>query len=87
MEPINCMVARVLGGSLASMPSNELDKELNIRLANTSAFSRVSKTGEESPKEERQRARPAKATEQTAVFSWCVAVVWNISKNSSRVNP
>lgn len=28
MEPSSCIVARVLGGSLASIPSNALDNEI-----------------------------------------------------------
>jgi len=37
MEPINCMVAKVLGGSLASMPSNALDNETPTRSTNVSS--------------------------------------------------
>jgi hypothetical protein len=31
MEPINCIVAIVLGGSLASIPSNAFEREVTIR--------------------------------------------------------
>ena len=40
MEPINCMVAKVLGGSLASIPSNALDNESIISSMNSSPPSR-----------------------------------------------
>lgn len=69
MEPINCMVAKVLGGSLASIPSNALDNEIDRRSMNTSAPARSSDFAEVD-KDVRNSDRPANATDVTAVFNW-----------------
>lgn len=75
MEPINCMVAKVLGGSLASMPSNALVNEIDRRSMNTSAPARSSDFPE-ADKDVRNNDRPANAIDVTAVFNWWVAVIW-----------
>jgi hypothetical protein len=72
MEPINCIVAIVLGGSLASMPSNAFDREATIRSLNESI---LLSSNRDEDKEQRRRARPEYATDVTAFFNWWVAVV------------
>lgn len=76
MEPINCIVARVLGGSLASIPSNAFDNDIIRRLMNVSSAPPRS-TGSTEPldRDVKKRERPANATDITAVFSWWVAVI------------
>ena len=72
MEPISCMVAKVLGGSLASIPSNTLDNETIKRSVNSSPLSTDST---EVDWEVRNSERPTNATDITAIFSWWVAVI------------
>jgi hypothetical protein len=67
MEPINCIVAIVLGGSLASMPSNAFEREVTIRSLNESMTLLSSDWDEH--KEHRRRARPENATDVTAFFN------------------
>jgi len=67
MEPINCIVATVLGGSLASMPSNAFEREVAIRSLNESTTLLSSDWDEH--KEHRRRARPENATDVTAFFN------------------
>lgn len=68
-EPISCIVAKVLGGSLASIPSNALDKEIIIRSTSESERSTMSKAMDEADIV-RRRDRPAYATDVTALFNW-----------------
>lgn len=69
MEPSSCIVAKVLGGSLASIPSNALDNDI-IRISlKTSKPLIPSVFMDESDKGERNNERPANATEVTAVFN------------------
>lgn len=69
MEPSSCIVAKVLGGSLASIPSNALDNEI-IRISlNTSKPLVSSVFIDKSDKGERNNDRPANATDITAVFN------------------
>lgn len=81
MEPISCMVAKVFGGSLASIPSNALDRDTIRRSMRASAVSR-SLVCWAAETEERSRARPAYATDVTAVFSWWVAVICSKKKEN-----
>lgn len=74
IEPINCKVAKVLGGSLASMPSNALDNEIIKRSRKVSSLPPKS-TSFEVDKDVRNNERPANATDMTAVFNWWVAVI------------
>lgn len=76
MEPINCMVAKVLGGSLASIPANAFDNDIiRSSMKATSPPPRSAGCTEEVDREVRNSERPAKATDVTAVFNWCVAVI------------
>lgn len=75
MEPINCMLAKVLGGSFASMPSNALDNDSTKRSIKDSSLLLSSSFTVEDDREVRNKARPAYATDVTADFSWCVAVI------------
>lgn len=68
-EPISCIVAKVLGGSLASIPSNALDKEIIIRSTSESERSTMSKAMDEADIV-RSSDRPAYATDVTALFNW-----------------
>lgn len=80
-EPINCMVARVLGGSLASIPSKALDSDTMRRLTNSSSASRSADLTAEADKDVRNNGRPTNATDITAVFNWWVAVIWTNRKD------
>ena len=75
MEPISCMVAKVLGGSLASMPSSALDNEIIKRSMNPSAPPTSFGFTREDDKDVRNSDRPANATDVTAAFNWWVAVI------------
>jgi len=68
MEPINCMVAKVFGGSLASMPNNAFDKEITKRSINELTQSGSSDFSTDD-KEVKSKDRPVYATDVTAVFS------------------
>lgn len=59
MEPINCIVANVFGGSLASIPSNAFVKEIRRTFVNESALPRSSVVHGLDEIEARKRARPA----------------------------
>lgn len=77
MEPINCIVAKVLGGSLASIPSSAFDNEIMRRAMNVSSPpSKSADLTELLDRDVKKRERPANATDITAVFNWCVAVSW-----------
>lgn len=69
MEPSNCIVAMVLGGSFASIPSNALDSEIIRISVKTSAPLASSVFIDESDRGERNNDRPANATDVTAVFN------------------
>lgn len=90
MDPINCMVANVFGGSLASMPSSALDNETTIRSMNAPSLPPIS-TGfkEEADRDVKNSERPTNATDITAVFNWCVAVIWlsktNLVRKTSKI--
>ena len=75
-EPINCMVANVLGGSLASIPSKALESETMRRLPNLSSATGSADFAVEADKNVRNNGRPTNATDITAVFNWWVAVIW-----------
>jgi hypothetical protein len=75
MEPINCMVANVLGGSLASIPSKALDSEIVKRSTYASSPPPQSSCFPRVERDVRHRERPANATDITAVFNWWVAVI------------
>lgn len=76
MEPINCIVANVFGGSLASMPSSALDNETTTRSMNAPSPSPRS-TGfkEDADRDVKNSERPTNATDITAIFNWWVAVI------------
>jgi hypothetical protein len=69
------MVAKVLGGSLASIPSNALDNETIKRSVNMSPPS-ISTGSTGADREVRNSERPTNATDIKAIFSWWVAVIW-----------
>ena len=66
MEPMSCMVARVLGGSLASIPSKAFVSDIIKRSRNMSASS---VSIDEEDKDMKNSDRPEKATDVTAVFN------------------
>lgn len=70
IEPINCIVAKVFGGSLASIPANAFDKDI-IRSSTykPSPPSRSAGFIVEVDRDVRNRERPANATDITAVFN------------------
>jgi hypothetical protein len=87
MEPINCMVAKVLGGSLASIPSNALDNETIRRLMNTFPPPRWTGFIEEDDRDVRSSERPTNAVDITTISNWWVAVIWLDTKyGKSEVN-
>jgi len=76
MEPISCIVAKVLGGSLASIPSNAFDREIPIRSRNILSSTSPPRSCDLAVDMEDCRIdRPANATDIIAVFNWWVAVV------------
>lgn len=75
MDPISCIVAKVLGGSLASIPSNALDREIPIRSRNTLSSISPPSSCLAVDMEDCRIDRPANATDIIAVFNWWVAVV------------
>lgn len=78
IEPINCIVAKVLGGSLASIPSNALDNETMSNSMNSSPDSPLSTSigfTVEVDKDWRNSERPTNATDITATCNWWVAVI------------
>lgn len=74
-EPSSCMVANVLGGSLASIPSKALDKEIISRSAYESDPLTLVESIGKADKEVKNRDLPANAIDVTALFNWCVAVI------------
>lgn len=84
------MVAEVLGGSLASIPSSAFESETMRRLMNISLLTpapRLSGWSEEADIDVRKIEREANATDVTAVFNWWVAVVWlDIKFNRRDIN-
>ena len=76
IEPINCIVAKVFGGSLASIPSNALDNETIRRLMNTIPPSGWTEFIEEDDKDMSSSERPTYAMDTTATSNWWVAVIW-----------
>lgn len=69
IEPSSCMVARVFGGSLASIPSKELDKEIISRSANESDPLRLIESMP-AAKDVKNSDLPENATDITALFNW-----------------
>lgn len=63
------MVAKVLGGSLASIPSNALDKEIIRRSTNELAPLTSARFTERSLRLAINSDRPANATDATALFN------------------
>lgn len=70
IEPSSCMVARVFGGSLASIPSKELDKEIISRSANESDPLRLIESIGKAAKDVKNSDLPENATDITALFNW-----------------
>lgn len=75
IEPINCIVAKVLGGSFASIPSNALDSETTRRSMNSSPLPGSTGFTAELDRDERNNERPTNATDITAICNWWVAVI------------
>jgi hypothetical protein len=69
------MVANVLGGSLASIPSKAFDNEIVRRSTYASSPPPQSSCLPILERDVRHRERPAYATDITAVFNWWVAVI------------
>lgn len=69
IEPINCMVARVLGGSLASIPSSALDNESIKSSIKSLSPSRSTAFTAEADRDVRNSERPTNATDITAIFN------------------
>lgn len=69
MEPMSCIVARVLGGSLASIPSKALVSDIIRRSLNMSASLTSSVSIDDEDKDIKNSDLPEKATDVTAVFN------------------
>lgn len=75
MEPINCMVAKLFGGSLASMPNRAFDNEMTKRSIHELGPSESSDLSTADERDVKNKDRPAYATDVIAVFNWWVAVI------------
>lgn len=76
IEAINFMVAKVLGGSFASKPSNALDNETVRRSMNSLPPPRWTSFIEEGERDVRSSERMTNDMDFTAISNWWVAVIW-----------
>lgn len=74
-EPSSCIVAKVFGGSLASIPSKALLNEIIKRSAYESDPLAIVDSMGMVDKDVKNNDLPTNAMDVTAVFNWWVAVI------------